>query len=115
FSIEDKVRDLGLEQHVNFLGMQTNIAPYLYNSDVFLFPSIYEGFGNVLIEAQYAGLAVSASGIPPHYEATYAAYQKFFFDPSDIDDAEQKVKSILSTDLEDVKKEAYEFAPSFSI
>lgn len=59
--IKNKVKELGLEKNVQFLG-QRNDANELYQAmDLFLFPSLYEGLGMVLIEAQCAGLPCIAS------------------------------------------------------
>lgn len=68
-AIEKCAAKLGLRDSVRFEGHQ--LDPWLYYSaaDVFIFPSITEGYGNVLIEAQASGLAVVASDIPPHREA----------------------------------------------
>ena len=54
--IQNKVKESGLEKNVQFLG-QRNDANELYQAmDLFLFPSLYEGLGMVLIEAQCTGL-----------------------------------------------------------
>ena len=39
-----------------FLGKQRNVVPYLQAMDVFIFPSVSEGFGIALIEAQANGV-----------------------------------------------------------
>jgi len=114
-SIEQKVCQLDLSNNVSFLGMETNIAPYLKFSDIFFFPSIYEGFGNVLIEAQYMKLLIAASDIQPHYEAAYKGYHNFFFNPYDIQDATNKIEALLSVNLESVKDQAFEFSKNFTI
>ncbi|MFL2077013.1 glycosyltransferase [Marinilactibacillus psychrotolerans] len=54
--IENKVKELNLTNTVNFLGNQSEIASLLAEFDVFLFPSIYEGLGLAVIEAQAAGI-----------------------------------------------------------
>jgi glycosyltransferase involved in cell wall biosynthesis len=54
--IEDKVRKLGIEDKVIFTGVRSDIPDLLQVMDVFVFPSLYEGLGIVLIEAQTAGL-----------------------------------------------------------
>lgn len=60
-----KVKELNLENNVMFLG-QRNDANELYQAfDVFLLPSLYEGLGMVLIEAQCAGLPSFASTVVP--------------------------------------------------
>ena len=54
--IKNKVKDLNLEDSVEFLG-QRNDANELYQAfDVFLLPSLYEGLPVVGVEAQAAGL-----------------------------------------------------------
>lgn len=54
--IEQKVRDLGLSDKVIFTGVRSDVNDLMQGMDVFLFPSLYEGLGIVLIEAQAAGL-----------------------------------------------------------
>jgi len=43
---------------VYFLGEQLNPFPFLSRANIFVFPSLYEGFPNVLIEAMISGLPV---------------------------------------------------------
>lgn len=50
------VRQKQLESSVLFLGERNDVNEILWASDVFLFPSLYEGLGIALIEAQAAGL-----------------------------------------------------------
>lgn len=60
-SIRKKVSELHLENKVLFLGVRNDVAD-LYNvMDVFLFPSLYEGFGMVAVEAQVNGLPLLCS------------------------------------------------------
>ena len=54
--IQNKVKELGLEKNVQFLG-QRNDANELYQAmDAFVLPSLYEGLPVVGVEAQAAGL-----------------------------------------------------------
>ena len=55
-SIEDKVKSLGLSDHVFFMGVSNRINELLQIMDVFLFPSLHEGLPVVLVEAQATGL-----------------------------------------------------------
>lgn len=50
--IEAKVKDLGIEKNVYLTGIRNDIPNILNNSDLFILPSIYEGLGLVLLEAQ---------------------------------------------------------------
>jgi glycosyltransferase involved in cell wall biosynthesis len=63
--IEQLVRAKGLENHVFFLGVRSDVPEIMGCLDVFLFPSQYEGLGIVLIEAQMAGVPCVVSNVIP--------------------------------------------------
>lgn len=67
--IKEKVDKLGLANSVKFIGQVTNANDYYNAMDVFVLPSIYEGLGMVLIEAQANELPCIASTEVPK-EAT---------------------------------------------
>ena len=54
--IKEKVKRLGLEKSVKFLGQRNDVNELYQAMDLFLFPSFYEGLGMVVIEAQCSGL-----------------------------------------------------------
>ena len=54
--IERIVEEKGLQNAVTFLGVTDKVNIYLQAMDVFVFPSIFEGLGIALVEAQAAGL-----------------------------------------------------------
>ncbi|MDN5301102.1 MAG: hypothetical protein PWQ60_616 [Thermoanaerobacteraceae bacterium] len=64
--IEDLVKQKSIEKNVHFLGIRKDIPEILGALDVFLFPSLYEGLGIVLIEAQAAGLPCIVSDVIPN-------------------------------------------------
>jgi glycosyltransferase involved in cell wall biosynthesis len=51
----------GNDDRISFLGFRKNAAEYIRASDVFVFPSLYEGLGGVVIEAMAVGTPVVAS------------------------------------------------------
>lgn len=55
-SIRKKVNDYGISKEVRFLGVRSDVPRLLSGFDVFLFPSLYEGMPNTVIEAQATGL-----------------------------------------------------------
>lgn len=63
--VRDAVREKGLSDYINLTGVRTDVADILHSSDYFLFPSLFEGLGIVLIEAQAAGLECFASTAVP--------------------------------------------------
>lgn len=60
-TLKDKTRQLKLEDKVRFLGVRSDVPELLQAMDVFLFPSVFEGLGLALVEAQAAGLPCYAS------------------------------------------------------
>ncbi len=69
--IKEKVIELGLEESVKFLGQRNDIEDLYQAFDIFLFPSIYEGLGLVLIEAQSSGLnCVASTEVPSKAKVT---------------------------------------------
>ncbi|MFQ6793624.1 MAG: glycosyltransferase family 1 protein [Thomasclavelia sp.] len=54
--VKSKIKNLQLESKVIFTGVVDNVYDYMQIFDVFLFPSLFEGFGIVLLEAQASGL-----------------------------------------------------------
>ncbi len=63
--IQAKAHALGIAEHVRFLGVRSDVADLMQAMDVFVFPSLYEGLGIVLIEAQAAGLPCVVSNTIP--------------------------------------------------
>ena len=64
-AVQQKVKTLGLEADVIFTGVRNDVANLMQAMDVFVFPSLYEGLGIVLIEAQAAGLPCVVSDVIP--------------------------------------------------
>jgi glycosyltransferase involved in cell wall biosynthesis len=59
------IERLGLGQSVHLLGHRQDVGDLLVAADVFIFPSLFEGFGGAMIEAMALGVPVVASDIPP--------------------------------------------------
>ncbi len=76
---EKLARELGISEHVKFLGKQNAIVDLLSAADIFLLPSQSESFGLSALEAMSCGTPVVASnigGIPElviHDESGYVA------------------------------------------
>lgn len=77
--IQWKIREMGLEDKVHFLGKQDDIAQVISMADVLLLPSEKESFGLVALEAMACGVPTVGSiagGIPElvtHGETGYLA------------------------------------------
>lgn len=67
---------------------------YLYRkSDILCFPSLYEGFGMPIIEAQANGCAVITSNIEPMISV--AGNGAVFVNPKDVSDIEAKINLLI--------------------
>lgn len=64
-SLEEYLKNLSsqleLSNDVHFLGFQSNPFKYISKSDIYILPSLYEGFPNALCEAMACGLPVISS------------------------------------------------------
>ena len=62
-SLEESAKELGIAEHVNFLGYRTD-APELYRaSDLFLFVTLREGLSVALMEAMSSGMPIVCAEI----------------------------------------------------
>lgn len=73
--IKDKVNSLKLNEAVQFLGQREDVSELYQAFDLFLFPSLYEGLGMVMIEAQCSGLpCVASTEVPEESKVNEKAF-----------------------------------------
>lgn len=88
----------GLEGRVIPTGhvREEHVMPLLRYASLFVFPSLYEGFGLPVLEAQEAGLPVtcSAAGALPEIAGDSA----LFFDPRSIEDMAKALRTCLESE-----------------
>ncbi|BFK82361.1 hypothetical protein I3900191A7_25060 [Clostridium baratii] len=83
YEIKEKVKKLGLTNNVIFLNNRNDVNELMSVMDVFIFPSLYEGLGTVLIEAQASGLVCLASkNIPKLANVSDRFYQMSLNEPA---------------------------------
>lgn len=63
--MEHFIKENNIEKNVEFLGHRSDVENLYQDMDIFLLPSIFEGLGLVLIEAQTSGLTCFASNVIP--------------------------------------------------
>ena len=61
--IEEMVRQKGLTDKVIFLGRQSDVENWIQALDIMVFPSLFEGMPNVVLEWQLAGLPALISDV----------------------------------------------------
>jgi glycosyltransferase involved in cell wall biosynthesis len=62
-ALEDEARQLGVAEHVTFLGLRMDVPQLLQLFDVYVLPSISEGLPMAIIEAMAAGSAIVATDV----------------------------------------------------
>ena len=93
--IKDRIVQLGLSDDVITTGfVDAQLLPPLYAAaDLFVFPSLFEGFGIPLLEAMAAGTAVCAANVSSIPEVVGDA--ALLFDPRDPDDIARQLQRLL--------------------
>lgn len=80
------VRDLGIEQHVTFLGYRPDLRPFLDALDIFALTSRYESFGYVTCEAMAMGKPVVATNVSGSNELVLPGVTGYLVDVADAQD-----------------------------
>lgn len=64
-SLDDLAKELGIADHIHWMGNSNHIAEDIHCIDLFVMPSFTEGFGMAAIEAQAASIpSLLSSGVP---------------------------------------------------
>ena len=109
--IKHKVKDLNIEESVKFLGQKTDANKYYQAMDLFLFPSLYEGLGMVMIEAQCAGLpCVASTEVPENAKVSDKATFVELNQPIEvwIDKIENLINQDRKIDIQRIKAAGYD-------
>lgn len=105
--IQCKIKNMGLEDRVHFLGKQEDVAQVISMADVLLLPSEKESFGLVSLEAMACGVPTvgsNAGGIP---ELVTNGVTGFLSDVGDVEEmAENAVRLLTDEELHAKFKEA---------
>jgi glycosyltransferase involved in cell wall biosynthesis len=91
-----------------------HVSPLLAGADVFVLPTLYEGFGLPVLEAQQAGVPVvcSSAGALPEVAGEAAV----FFDPLSVDEMTDKILQVLGDESQrsELRKKGLENVAKFS-
>lgn len=105
-NLKKQAIDLGVDDKVLFLGARSDVSSLLQAFDIFVLPSISEGLGISLIEAQASGLKCFVSeNIPKEAEVTDNIYFLPIKNVSDIDLWSDKIVEEIGYNRENMKSE----------
>lgn len=101
--LEDKEKELKIDKYVIHTGIVTQEELVdLYNLvDLFIFPSLYEGFGLPVLEALACGTKVVCSKISSIPEVGGEVVD--YFDPNDAGEIKRKIEDSLEKEFEEEK------------
>lgn len=106
----------GVSDSVLFLEdvMDDELPAFYENAEIFVLPSLYEGFGLPILEAFKYGCPVLTSDVSSLPEAGGDA--AIYFDPEDISDIAEKIEKVLSDKKlrDDMIKKGHEQVKRFS-
>lgn len=96
--LKQSAKDLSVQQRVIFLGFvnQKTIPIYLKACDIFVRPSLSEGFGNSFIEAMAAGIPVIATPVGGITDFLVDKKTGLLCDVSNPEDIAVKIKEMIS-------------------
>ncbi|MET4139052.1 N-acetyl-alpha-D-glucosaminyl L-malate synthase BshA [Pedobacter sp. UYP1] len=114
---EQLCRDLGICDHVRFLGKQDAVEEILSVADLFLMPSETESFGLAALEAMACKVPIitsNAGGLP---ELNVDGFCGYMSNVGDVDDMAKKAIMILENDevLNTFKENAFKRAQDFDL
>lgn len=82
-ALKNYIEENQLEELVTLEGFKDNVPDYLIKADLFIFPSLFEGLGGALIEAQAAGLPIACNDVPVLHEVVKKDVNAKFFNVHD--------------------------------
>jgi len=89
----------GLSNNVIFTGFRRDIPELLSIMDIFVFPSLWEGLPNALIEAMASGKAIIASNLPQIKEVLDSDGLGILVPPKDINAISESITFLLKNRL----------------
>lgn len=85
---------LNMCDNIFFLNKRRDVHNIIYNSNVFVLPSLREGMSNVLLEAMALKKICIVSNIPQNRELIKDGFNGFVFDPKNERDLTEKIMRI---------------------
>ena len=118
--IKEKVEKLGLSNCVLFAGVRSDVNSILSAMDVFVFPSLFEGMPNTVIEAETSGLPCLISDTITRDANVLGLVEYLSLEYSAEEWAEEAItlskrKKSRETAFDDMKKAGYDISESAKV
>lgn len=111
------VKELELEDSINFLGNRKDIPDLLSQSDLFILPSRYEGLGLVVLEAMASKTPVVVSNIDGPAELVQNKQNGLLFESENHIDLADKIYYLCNNreKMQELADKAYKYVQDFDI
>jgi len=93
--LENLATELNILNKVAFVGKSKNVYQYFYESDIFILPSIWEGFGIVILEAFSSKNTVIATNIEGPSELIKDGENGLLFEPKNHLQLANHIKNLI--------------------
>ncbi len=103
--LEQRSKNLSLEEVVTFLGSRDDIPDLMRKADIFLIPSLWEGFGIAAVEAMASGLPLIAGDVPGLREIA-GINTGLLVNPSSVEEISRALSALLEDEAAALKKGA---------
>lgn len=110
--LKSLVEDLGVQNHIQFLGYRNDVQQLYAGSDVFVSTSLGEAQGIALVEAMMHGIPVVVSKVLGHLDMIESGHNGFMFDIESPQDAAKMIDKLLSDETlwKKIRTIAYDLA-----
>lgn len=116
--LENRSRDLNIDRYVNFVGQVPNeeVPWYMVSGDIFILPSLSEGFPVAVLEAMASGLPVISTNLGALHEFVKDGKNGFLAEPKNPEQIADKILMLLEDDelRERMSKENKEVVKRYS-
>lgn len=82
--LQKRIDALGMSEHARLIGFRRDVPRVLQGLDLFVLPSILEGLGTAILEAQAAGLPIVASRVGGIVESVTPERTGLLVEPRDV-------------------------------
>ncbi len=95
--LEDQARELGIAEHICFLGPRRDVPQLLPAADIGILASHEEGFSNAILEMMAAGLPTVVTNVGGNSEAVLDGETGFVVPPRDPNAMAKALETLLNT------------------